>query len=202
MSGLSHYSNSRVAPEGLCACHVVQRGYRRLPIFGEESDPERYLELLAKGLCGSDLSLLAYCLMPNHVHLVLWPGDLARIKEAINRIHRHYADYFVSCGSRTSQLWSPHWLQVPLNFGSLWTVVRYVELNPVRAGFVADASRYPFSSAAAHVSGQDPLGILDLERWRLFFGGENWRFELERWAKEGQAHERVRLYRRAYRVSI
>jgi hypothetical protein len=91
---------------------------------------------------------------------------------------------------------------VPLDFGSLWTVVRYVELNPVRAGFVADAPDYPFSSAAAHVCGRDPRGILDLERWRLFFGGEDWRFELERWAREGQVHQRARLYQQVCKVPI
>ena len=202
MSGSANYSNSRAAQAGLCACHVVQRGYRRLPIFGDDPDLECYLELLAEELFASDLSLLAYCLMPNHVHLVLWPGGLARIKDSITRAHRRYADYFASRCRRAPPLWSSHWQHVPLDFGSLWTVARYVELNPVRAGLVADAADYPYSSAAAHVSGRDPLEVLDMERWRLLFGGEDWSFELKRWAREGQAHQRARLYQQARKVPI
>ena len=180
----------QAAPNSALACHVVHRGYRRRAVFHEVSDWEHYLGELAKGLETTGLSLLAYCMMRNHVHLVIAPDAEDRIRRLVADLHGNYANYYASCYESGAPVWCPSWMRQPLDYMGLWTIARYVELNPVRAGLIGAAQDYRYSSAAAHVDGWDPYDVLDLEGWRALFEGEDWRNELERWAREGRTFQR------------
>jgi len=175
------------------AVHVVHRGYRRRPVFKEDGDAKYYLELLTAELGRGRLSLLSYCILSNHVHLVVTPAA-PEVCGLVRKLHQAYGRYFHrKYGSRTL-VWSGRWLQKPLDFIALWYVVRYVELNPVRAGVVVRAEDYPYSSARAHVLGRDERGVLDLKAWGRLFGDEKWGEELKRWEREQMRGQCVSRY--------
>jgi len=147
----------RIAVPG-CAYHVTHRGNRREAVFFRDEDRSAYRDLLREYAARYELEIWAYCWMTNHVHLVVVghrPDSLAR---AIGNAHRRYSRYINRRQGWSGHLWSNRFYSTPLDTPSLWRAVRYVELNPVRAGLVAEATDYPWSSARAHVRAEvDPL---------------------------------------------
>jgi putative transposase len=138
-----------------CPHHVTQRGNRREPIFFEAGDQEIYRDLLAEHCSKSLVEIWAYCFMPNHVHLILTPGDAIGLARALGDTHRRYTT-FVNARSR----WSGHLFQnrfasVAMDEAHLIAAVRYVSLNPVRARLVARAEEWPWSSVRAHLAARD-----------------------------------------------
>jgi putative transposase len=132
--------------------HVTQRGNRREPIFFEPGDQEIYRDLLAEHCSKSSVKVWAYCLMPNHVHLILVPSDGEGLARALGDTHRRYTT-FVNARAR----WSGHLFQnrygsVVMDDAHLIAAVRYVSLNPVRARLVARAEDWPWSSVRAHLA--------------------------------------------------
>jgi putative transposase len=104
------------------------------------------------------LEIWAYCLMPNHVHLIVLGRDRSSLARAIGNAHRRHAAELNRSMSWTGHLWENRFFSTPLDEHHLWAAVRYVENNPVRALLVDRAEEYPGSSAAAHVRGRrDPL---------------------------------------------
>jgi putative transposase len=135
--------------------HVTQRGNRREAIFFEDGDHEIYLDLLAEQTLKSGVAVWAYCLMPNHVHLVLnptRPGDLGR---AVGEAHRRYTNFINARGRWTGHLFQSRFASVVLDDTHLIRAVRYVSLNPVRAGLVSRPEDWKWSSVRAHLSGVD-----------------------------------------------
>ena len=138
-----------------CPHHVTQRGNRREAIFFEAGDQEVYRDLLAEHCAKSSVEVWAYCLMPNHVHLILTPSDTEGLARALGDTHRRYTT-FVNARAR----WSGHLFQsrygsVAMDEAHLIAAVRYVSLNPVRARLVAQASDWPWSSVRAHLARAD-----------------------------------------------
>ncbi|WP_290648996.1 transposase [Aquisalimonas sp.] len=130
------------------AHHVVQRGHNRQVVFAGEDDYRRYLEDIQEFSSAFDVRVYAYCLMTNHVHLLLGPGDdvasMGRLMKAVaaratrdrNRLER-----------RTGTLWEGRYKSSPVQSDShLLACCRYIELNPVRARMVPDPGDYPWSS--------------------------------------------------------
>lgn len=147
----------RVAVPG-CAYHVTHRGNRREDVFFRDEDRLVYRDLLIEYAGRYGLEVWAYCWMTNHVHLVVVghrPDSLAR---TIGNGHRGYAQYLNRRQGWSGHLWSNRFHSTPLDAPSLWRAVRYVELNPVRAGLANEAADYPWSSARAHARAEaDPL---------------------------------------------
>ncbi len=155
--------------------HVTQRGNARGFIL--DSDPDRavYLQLLRHYALLHGLRVLGYCLMSNHVHLVITPGRIDSLALALKYAHGRYAAYFNTRYLSSGHVWQGRYYSCPLDFKHLWAALRYTELNPVRAGLVERAEAYPWSSAAVHCGTAADNGLLDLAPWRELWQSEDWR---------------------------
>jgi len=135
--------------------HVTQRGNRRQRTFFCDDDYKAYIEIMAEWCCRCGVATWAYCLIPNHVHLIVVPGSEAGLRSAIGEAHRRYSRRINFREGWRGHLWQGRFASYPMNEPYLLAAVRYVELNPVRAGLVQSPGAYPWSSAAAHLTGRD-----------------------------------------------
>lgn len=135
--------------------HVTQRGNRRQAVFFSDSDYRTYRALLAEGCRKAGVTVLAYCLMPNHVHLILQPRDEDGLRAALAEAHRRYSREVNFREGWRGYLWQGRFASFPMDEAYLMACARYVELNPVRARLVARARDWRWSSARAHLAGQD-----------------------------------------------
>jgi len=135
--------------------HVTQRGARRQETFFSDADYERYLELLAGARQGVDVEFWAYCLMPNHVHHVIVPGSEASLAALFSKAHRQYTRHINFREGWRGHLWQERFHSFVMDEHYLMATVRYVELNPVRAGLCRYPHEWPWSSARAHLEGRD-----------------------------------------------
>jgi putative transposase len=135
--------------------HVTQRGNRRQPTFFCDEDYEAYLDLMAEWTRRHGVEVWAYCLMPNHVHLVATPPSEAALAHAIGEARRRYTRRVNFRQGWRGHLWQGRFASFPMDEEHLYRAVRYVALNPVRARLVRLPWRYRWSSAAAHLAGQD-----------------------------------------------
>ena len=143
--------------------HVTHRGNRRNETFKEADDYKIYLRLLRKYTQRYELRIWGYSLMPNHVHVIAVPSDVESLSDTIQCVDGTYATLFNGLYDTTGHLWEGRFFSCVMDEAYLWNAVRYVELNPVRAGLVARAEDYPWSSAAAHCGlRRDPLLSNDL----------------------------------------
>ena len=133
--------------------HVTQRGNRRQQTFFSDDDHELYRELMAVWCERHGVAIWAYCLMPNHVHLIATPASAEGLRRGIGEAHRRYARHVNFREGWRGYLWQGRFASFPLGGAHLLAAVRYVELNPVRAGLVAEAEDWPWSSARAHLAG-------------------------------------------------
>lgn len=134
--------------------HVLQRGVRSMALFATDADRERYLRLLAEFTTRSRVQVWAWCLMTNHVHLVLVPSEADALARAVGEAHRRYTRYVNFRERVRGHLFQERFHSFPIQDDRhLVAVVRYVERNPVRARMVGRAEAYPWSSARHHVTG-------------------------------------------------
>ena len=157
--------------------HVTQRGNRRQPTFFTDKDYQIYLDLMAEWCGRGGVEIWAYCLMPNHVHLIATPTNESGLRLGIGEAHRRYTRYINFSKQWRGHLWQERFASFPMDESHLMAAACYVELNPVRAGIVEKAEDYPWSSARAHLSGIDDVlvktkPLLDLvSDWALFLSG-------------------------------
>ena len=130
--------------------HVTQRGNGGADIFETDQDREAYLRFLRAYCAKRGLSIWAYCLMTNHIHLVVVPEKESSLGDGLRDTHTVYAMYFNSRTEKSGHVWQGRFFSCPLDESHLWAAVRYVERNPVRAAMVKRAEAYRWSSAAAH----------------------------------------------------
>jgi putative transposase len=135
--------------------HVTQRGNRREPIFFEDGDQEVYRDLLAGQLARRGVEAWAYCLMPNHVHLILTPRDETGLGLAVGEAHRRYTNFVNARGRWTGHLFQARFASVVMDETHLIAAARYVAMNPVRARLAARPEDWRWSSALAHLAGAD-----------------------------------------------
>jgi putative transposase len=135
--------------------HVTQRGNRRQTIFFEPADYALYRDLLAERCRKASVEVWAYCLMPNHVHLVLTPPTPDGLARAMGETHRQYTGFVNARARWTGHLFQGRFSSVALDDAHLVAAARYVALNPVRARLVACAQDWAWSSARAHLAGRD-----------------------------------------------
>jgi len=160
--------------------HITQRGTARQTVFRTRADRRVYLGLLREQARLAELPILAYCLMRNHIHIVVTPAESGQLAEVLQRVHGRYAQYFNGRLARCGHLWQNRYSSCALAPAHLWLALRYVELNPVRAGLVEMAEEWEWSSARAHLEGSDRQRLLDMEFWQREGGVENWRRLLNR----------------------
>ena len=132
------------------AHHVTQRGSRRSNVFFCEADYQLYLKLLSHYAQRFGSLIIGYCLMINHVHLILVPLITNALARTLAATHRSYAQNINSQKGWSGHLWQERFYSCPLDDDYFWTALRYVERNPVKAGLVTHASEFQWSSAKAH----------------------------------------------------
>lgn len=142
--------------------HVTQRGNRRGPIFLEPGDERLYLNLLRIELRRRAVACWSWCLMPNHVHLILVPSDETGLALAVGEAHRRFSTYIGARCGWTGHLFQGRFASVAMDEAHLIAALRYVSLNPVKAGLVRCAQDWPWSSAKAMIEGQSD-GYTDVE---------------------------------------
>jgi putative transposase len=142
--------------------HVTQRGNRRQPTFFCEEDYAAYIELMAGHCRDEGVAVWAYCLVPNHVHLIAVPETKQGLRRAIGEAHgrctrrinfrENGRGYFEN---GRGYLWQGRSASFVMDEPYLLAAARYVGLNPVRAKLVAWAADWRYSSARAHLAGRD-----------------------------------------------
>lgn len=157
--------------------HIIQRGHNRQVVFASDEDYLYYLENLKEWKKRIGCKIYAYCLMTNHVHLIVDPGDeVENLALLIKRVSGRQTRYVNKLEGRSGTLWEGRYKSSPIKINEyLLACCRYIELNPVRAGVADDPEKYKWSSYQYKVSKEesewldlDPcykgLGTTDKER--------------------------------------
>lgn len=139
-----------------CALHVIQRGNNRQACFRRDGDYLLYLLHLRELAAKHDCSVHAYCLMTNHVHLLMTPCTANALSTLMQRLGQRYVQYVNRTYGRTGTLWEGRFRScVAESAKYVLACYRYIELNPVRAGMVDRPGGHPWSSYAANAEGRD-----------------------------------------------
>ena len=159
------------AQAGGVVYHAINRASARACIFDDRGDYQAFERVLGEAIARHAMRLLAYCVMPNHFHLVLWPradGDLSRFMRWMTMTHtQRWHAHRHSAGS--GHLYQGRYKSFPVQSdGHLLTLCRYVERNPLRAGLVARAEHWPWGSlaksAAVPTADHPPLHPWSIQR--------------------------------------
>ncbi len=135
--------------------HVTQRGNGRAQTFFDDQDYALYRALLADAAKKAGSEVWAYCLMPNHIHAIIVPRDEDGLRATFADAHRRYTNYVNVRNGKTGHLWQGRFGSVAMDDAHLAHAIRYVSLNPVRAGLAKKAKDWQWSSVGAHLAGQD-----------------------------------------------
>jgi len=131
-----------------CACyHIITRGNQRQKVFKNNDDYDRYITTLKKAKKKYNILLYSYCLMPNHVHLLIEPESCISLSGFMHWLSRGYTAYFNAKYIKVGHLWQGRFKSKPIVKGQyLINCAEYIEANPVRANITTDISGYPWSS--------------------------------------------------------
>jgi len=135
--------------------HIIQRGNRRQTTFFSNDDYGAYIDLMGTWCAEYGVEIWAYCLMPNHVHLVAVPKEKDSLNLAIGEAHRRYTRMINFREGWRGHLWQGRFASYVMDEKYLLACVRYVENNPVRAKLSDQADGWQWSSARAHISGKN-----------------------------------------------
>jgi putative transposase len=167
--------------------HIIQRGNNRQVIFAADEDYRFFRDAMVDAAANHGLAIHAYVWMSNHIHLLASPASGTAISKVFQSVGRRYVQYFNGRYGRSGTLWEGRYRATVVDSERyLLTLMRYIELNPVRAGLVAGPGDYPWSSYRRYAQGESgpnadwlsphqdylKLGPSDLERqlaYRQFF---------------------------------
>jgi len=147
--------------------HVTQRGNRRQQTFFNDDDYRSYQAPMSEWCKEYGVDIWAYCLMPNHVHLIAVPKTKDSLKSAIGEAHRRYTRMINFREGWRGHLWQGRFSSFVLDENYLLACTRYVELNPVRASLVKKPEDWPWSSASAHIKGKSDILVNAIPLLRL-----------------------------------
>ncbi len=131
--------------------HVTQRGNRQQDIFHSETDRAQYKELLIEACVRHETLCLGWCLMTNHVHLILQPATSDGLRAVLASVHTAYTQRLNIRLGLSGHVFQGRFASYPMDVRHLMAALRYVENNPVKAGLVASAEDWRWSSARARV---------------------------------------------------
>jgi putative transposase len=154
--------------------HVTQRGNLQMPVFFTDADRRHYLDILQFQCSKHDVKIIGYCLMTNHVHLILIPPAENSLASIMGRTQGRYSNYINSTRQNHGHLWQERYYSFPLGESHLIHTLLYVDRNPVRAGMVQFAKDYHWSSAGAHLSCKDLSGLIYMEYWQKLAKDVDW----------------------------
>lgn len=173
--------------------HITQRGNRRENVFFTDADRRTYLTWLKAYSDEHRVEVLAYCLMTNHIHLIIVPTSEEGLERVLRPLHMRYAQRINRRRHWKGHLWQGRFFSSPLDTHYLWAAIRYVERNPVRAKLVRRAENYPWSSAAAHCKLKDDAVLTADPAWRKQVNSiGNW----SAWLAEGDDPGKLTVLRR------
>jgi len=174
--------------------HITQRGNRCQQTFFNDEDYLAYLELMSEWCREYRVEAWAYCLMPNHVHLILVPETKDGLNLAVGKAHKRYTRRINFREGWRGHLWQGRFASFVMDDNYLLSCTNYVELNPVRAGLVRRPEEWPFSSARAHIKGRDDILIKSKpmtdrisKPWGMFLSDDVGEHEMDHFRK----HERT-----------
>jgi putative transposase len=162
---------ARVVVEGI-PHHVTQRGNRRLPTFFSRRDYMGYLDLLREWAPKTGVRVWCYCLMPNHVHLILVPDNPSALGRCLAEVHQRHTRRINQERGWQGYLWQGRFRSFPMDERHTIAAARYVLMNPVRAGLVDTPVQWKYSSARAHLAGRSD-GVVDSSGLEALVG--DWR---------------------------
>ena len=145
--------------------------------FFRDEDYQAYIALMVEWCWKCDVEIWAYSLMPNHVHLIAVPDTDDGLRRGIGEAHRRYSRMINFRENWRGHLWQGRFASFPMDETYLLAAARYVEMNPVRAHLAPDAESWPWSSARAHLAGEDNqlvkvAPLLELAGdWKQFLAG-------------------------------
>lgn len=161
--------------------HIVQRGNNRAPCFFDELDYDQYLNDLTVSAKNYNCQIHAYVLMTNHVHLLASPGDIYGVSQMMQALGRRYVYYVNHKYKRTGTLWEGRYRSSLVDSEAyLLTCMRYIELNPVRAGIVEHPAEYAWSSYQVNAYGKESDLVSPHSVYLAIDRGEPCRFQLYR----------------------
>ncbi len=135
--------------------HVTQRGNNGQQVFFGQDDYAYYKSRLSESCGAAGTAVWAYCLMPDHVHLILVPSDEDGLRAALGEAHRRYTRHVHSREGWSGFLWQGRFASFAMDEPNLLISARYIELNPQRDKLARRARDWKWSSARAHLSGKD-----------------------------------------------
>ena len=159
--------------------HITQRGNRKQSVFFRDEDREVYLTLLAEKSVQLAVAFSGYCLMTTHVHLLGIPSSESGLARVVGTTHLRYTLLINARERWQGHLWQNRFFSAPLDAIYRWRALRYIELNPVRAGLVSAPEDYPWSSAAVHLGLREAPGWLYVTEWATCWTPVTWRAYLE-----------------------
>ncbi len=166
--------------------HITQRGNNREIVFFDDEDRRFYLKTLSRYRDKWDFEIWAYCLMTNHVHILVVPRKEESLARGMGSTNLVYTQHINRRYDRSGRLWQNRFFSTVIEREPyLWAVTRYIERNPIRANVVKKAEDYPWSSARAHVldvkdgvlSGESWLGQDEFSAYRDFLRKEDKRVD-------------------------
>jgi putative transposase len=137
--------------------HITQRGNRRQQTFFNDEDYQAYLGLMSHWCDMHGVQIWAYCLMPNHIHLIAVPENKDGLNRAIGEAHRRYTRRVNFREGWRGHLWQGRFSSFIMQQTYLLACTKYIELNPVRAGLVQKPEKWRWSSAGPHLKGRDDV---------------------------------------------
>ena len=145
--------------------HVYQRTLKNRRIFYSDKDRQTYLKILREQAQKYRLDILAYCLMGNYIHLVVIPRRQNSMAKTIGRTNFSYTQYINKRRKRAGTLWRNRFQSCALDDKHMKIAVQFVECLPIYERLVRKPEKYPWSSAKAHITGQDEHEVLALKVW-------------------------------------
>ncbi len=166
--------------------HVIQRGNRSEVVFFNEENRRTYLKMLTFFAKKYKVEIWSYCLMTNHLHLAAVPSRPEGLAKMMGAVHKRYTALINIRNNWKGTLWQGRYLSYPMDERYLYTCIKYIERNPVRAKIVKRAEDYPWSSARAHIfKWDDPVlssffMIDQIKDWRAYLQEKESEEDLEK----------------------
>ena len=177
--------------------HVTQRGNRQQDVFFNADDRKRFLNWLSMYAARFRFDIQAYCLMSNHIHLVGFPRKPDSMARTMKIVQVRHAKAINRDKGWQGHLWQRRYFAAAMDESHMWLAIRYVEQNPVRAGIVAKAEDYIWSSAGYHCGLRDDDPVVKHDK-RILTMFDNWSKIL----RDIPSKENVELLQRRTRTGI
>jgi hypothetical protein len=147
------------------------QGINKEEIFKTEDNKEKYIELLKKYYKEFKIDIIAYCIMDNHVHMLLYANDIKQISNFMKNINSIYAMYYNKKTDRVGYVFRNRFKSVPImDRKQLYTCIKYIHMNPVKAGKVKEESDYRYSSYNDYLN---KTGFIHEEILKFIFNSSN-----------------------------